>query len=158
MRHENNLGPSLIIPQLPLYRHHDAPGIDPPRADQTAFSAQHTLVKLLVSAGILAPAHEGMNFSEVELCQVAGRACGRAASACYTRLQLGHGGYYLPGDHHVVPVEVDSPRAADGISPVYTFTDRHNYVVLRYSTARKAAAVPSFMLSPTFFGAVTVPA
>lgn len=68
----------LKISQLAFYQHHNPASVYPPWTEQTTLSAKHTLVHLLVCAGVLSPTHQGMHLTEVKRGQIARRAACRA--------------------------------------------------------------------------------
>ena len=81
---------SSEIPQFTFDEHHHGPRIDSTRTHQAAFAAQHAFVHLFIDALIFAPAHERMEFAEIEIRKVAGRTGRRTAAAADAGLQFGH--------------------------------------------------------------------
>ena len=119
---------SSEIPQFTFDEHHHSPRIDSTRTHQAAFAAQHAFVHLFIDALIFAPAHERMEFAEIEIRKVAGRTGRRTAAAADAGLQFGHLAQDLVALAQVVAVDVDHARLVDRISPV----DRcHDYTLPR---------------------------
>ena len=94
----------------------------PPRTDKPAFAAEHAFRQLFVSAGVFAPAHEGLYFTQVERCEVSGRTGGRAVAAGDAGLQFGVLAEQLPRVAQVVLVEVDRTGLVDRISEIHRVT------------------------------------
>ena len=99
---------SSEIPQFTFDEHHHGPRIDSTRTHQAAFAAQHAFVHLFIDALIFAPAHERMEFAEIEIRKVAGRTGRRTAAAAdaaahglgadIQNLGIDAGGVQFPGD------------------------------------------------------------
>ena len=145
---------SSEIPQFTFDEHHHSPRIDSTRTHQAAFAAQHAFVHLFIDALIFAPAHERMEFAEIEIRKVAGRTGRRTAAAADAGLQFGHLAQDLVALAQVVAVDVDGPGLRNGVSEI----DRRHCYASTYLAAASAAAMPSFSDSPMFLGAVMVPA
>ena len=109
---------SSEIPQFTFDEHHHGPRIDSTRTHQAAFAAQHAFVHLFIDALIFAPAHERMEFAEIEIRKVAGRTGRRTAASADAGLQFGHLAQDLVALAQVVAVDVDRPRLGDGISEI----------------------------------------
>lgn len=114
--------PGLLACEVFFDREHDFARVDAPRADKPAFAAEHAFRQLFVSAGVFAPAHEGLYFTQVERCEVSGRTGGRAVAAGDAGLQFGVLAEQLPRVAQVVLVEVDRTGLVDRISEIHRVT------------------------------------
>jgi hypothetical protein len=97
----------LEISKFAFNQHYNATSIYPSRTYQTAFTAKHTLIHLLVSSLILPSAHQSMHLAEVKVRQVTSRAGGCAGTATDAGLQLGHLAQNLVALAQVVAIDVD---------------------------------------------------
>ena len=146
-----HLDQGLVFAQKAFYHHRHSAGIDAARTYETAFAAKHAFVHFVVGVLVVPAPHERMHFAKIELGQIACRAGCGAAAASYTCLEFGHFFEGIARNAQIVLVEVDRPWAA------YAETEVH-YNPFKYFATCCAATAPSFMLSPMFLGAVTVPA
>ena len=103
----------LEISKFAFNQHHNAARIYSSRAQQTALTAEHTFIHLLVCALILSATYQRMHLAEVELSKVSRCAGGRTRSATYAGLQLRHLVHNLITLAQVVAVDVDGAGFAD---------------------------------------------
>lgn len=146
----------LKISQLAFYEHHNTSCVDASRTYQTALSAEHTFIHFEISPLILATPYKRMHLAEVELRKVSGRTGRCAGTATYASLQLRHFENNLVAFAQVVAVEVYRAGLVYRKTEIYHLL--LSYFFSNHSFMRCATVVASFSVSPTLFGAVTVPA
>jgi hypothetical protein len=96
----------LEISKFAFNQHYNATSIYASRTHQTALTAQHTFIHLLIGSLILSSSHQSMHLAEVELGEVSRRTARRTRPATDARLKLGHFVYNLVALTQIIAVNV----------------------------------------------------
>ena len=94
------------------------PQVHAARADQLALAAKHALFDLLPDLLYLSAPDKSMYPADIEICQLAGSTCRRAAAACNADVDRGFQAPEPVDILFIIAIVIDLPVGIDGISEI----------------------------------------